>query len=276
MSDEIESTKESVESGATEEVAVSSEEATVAERPDYIEEKFWDAETGSVNTENMAKSYKDLQTAYLKKTENLKEEVAADFAKERVAARPETADKYEVRIAEDAIPEGVEFKFIEDDPLLAEFRTLAFDNGLSQEQFDSIISKYAQSELGKLPNEANEIKALGERGPERIERINAWLGGLEFPNDSMDAIHQIARTANGIAALEVLQAAATGESLKAEDTPTIPEHVADREQFEAETKAMMRKPEYFRDHDPSIVREVEERFKILYPGSSPTAAMNRM
>jgi hypothetical protein len=279
MSEENEQVvEESVDTGTTEEVFTSSEvqeagsEAT--ERPDYIEEKFWNKDDNNVNVEAMAKSYKDLQTAYLKKTDTLKEEAAADFAKERTANRPETSGHYEVRIPEDVLPEGVEFKMVENDPLLAEFRTLAFDNGLTQDQFDGIIGKYALSELAKMPNQASELKALGERGLERTERVNAWLGAVDFPDGAMNAAHAIAQTKDGIVFLETIMAKATGDSAGLSDTPTIPEHVDNREEFEAKTKEMMLDPEY--QKYGSYYHDVQQRWQKLYPGTSATATQNRM
>jgi len=40
------------------------EPKTTPQRPDYVEEQFWDAEKGSINVYDLAKSYKELRTAF--------------------------------------------------------------------------------------------------------------------------------------------------------------------------------------------------------------------
>ena len=53
--------QEAVESAPTEEVSRETSDVPIPERPEHIPEKFWNAETGEVKTEDLAKSYINLE-----------------------------------------------------------------------------------------------------------------------------------------------------------------------------------------------------------------------
>lgn len=93
---------------------------------------------------------------------------------------PQSADKYEVKLPGDfKAPQGVNFEFSKDDPLLARARELAHQRGLSQEEFSDFLGVYAASKIGEgqqLQVARDAQKALlGSAADNRIAAVETWL-----------------------------------------------------------------------------------------------------
>lgn len=73
----------------------------------------------------------------------------------KALGRPETADKYEFKPAED-LPEGLKF----DDTLLKNFQKEAHDLGLNQKQYDALVNYQAKMVAEQM--RANELQAEAE------------------------------------------------------------------------------------------------------------------
>lgn len=97
----------------------------------------------------------------------------------RRGALPQTAEAYKIELPADfKAPEGVEYKFIDNDPLLAQAKGMAKEMGLSQDQFSKLLGLYAGSQVstqGQIQAARNaEIAKLGPTGPARIDAVTAY------------------------------------------------------------------------------------------------------
>ena len=59
-------------------------------RPEYVQEKFWDADNNKVNVENLASSYNTLEQKLGSRTEDLSKQIRSDIEKERLSNVPES------------------------------------------------------------------------------------------------------------------------------------------------------------------------------------------
>lgn len=133
-------------------------------------EQFYDATTGKVNDEKFAE-HLNTQTARL---------AAEDSRKLSLPATPEA---YKVELpAEFKAPAGIEFKFNEADPALAEARKLAHQLGIPQEGFSKLLGVYAAAQVNseaEVQTARNaELAKIGPTGPARIGAIETFFGGI--------------------------------------------------------------------------------------------------
>ena len=185
------------EGQVTEETAVE-----VASRPDYLPEKFWNAEEGSPNLEGMAKSYSELEKKFSQRASSLKEELQAELAQERAEGVPESADGYEMTMPEiPNMPEGWDVEMQNDDPMLQWWRETAHSQGMTQEQFQDGVNKYFDLHFGSLPDRDAELQILGENAQARIDRVDMWLNA-NLDEGEYNAIADFAVTADAIQVLE--------------------------------------------------------------------------
>lgn len=196
-----------------------------AQRPEYIPEKFWDAEKSAPRVEDLGKGYAELSTKLGKAKEV--------FETERLANRPAKADDYKVAIPEkgplaerfsknnlvlldkapdkDFKPEAGKkyFQLDHKSPMLAYWRQTAHAQGLSNEQFMEGVASYAEDLMSKqvtpeaIAEEiAGEHKKLGEHGRERADfaydKLTALIG------DKAKAFDYIKVDAAGTEAIEAL------------------------------------------------------------------------
>ncbi len=167
------------------------------ERPEWLPEKFWTGE--GPNVENLAKSYAELERQRGVSPEQLKEQWQA----ERLSARPEAADKYELPdidvLDKDAMAAS---------PIVGMFRTIAYDNGLSQDQFTAAIADYAKGEVERMDAIfREEMGKLGENATARAEAVGLWAKKTFGEGDKFDAIASVTTTAAGVEAMETIMAA---------------------------------------------------------------------
>lgn len=95
-------------------------------------------------------------------------------------ARPQKPEDYKVELPGDfKPPEGIEFKFRADDPLLAQARTMAHDMGISQENFSKLLGLYAG---GQVADQAKitaartaEVSKLGANGTARVTAVTTFF-----------------------------------------------------------------------------------------------------
>lgn len=129
-----------------EQTEVTETAAEVAVRPDYVQEKFWDAEAASVNVENMAKSYNELNSKF------------GGFT-----GAPK--DGY-------AIPEGFEAE----DEMFKTYSEYANGINMSQDAFNQgwdLLS--TQSSVNAEVAAENELAKLGDKPQERIDKVDSYL-----------------------------------------------------------------------------------------------------
>lgn len=158
------------------------------DRPDYIPEQFWDPENGPM-VEQLAKSYQELRT----KMSTGKHKAPKDGA-------------YSIEALKDF---GVEA----DDPLLSQFTEFAKENGLSQEQYDTLSTMYAQQMSEFFAQEEaslqEEMEKLGPKADKIVGGLNQWLTKMSMAgtlsHDELDSITRAANNANFINALNKIR-----------------------------------------------------------------------
>ena len=121
------------------------------------------------------------------------EKAFATFVNEHVAFKaaddvkrltlPQTPDAYKVELPVDfKPPEGVEFKFKTDDPLLSQARTMAHQMRIAQDNFSKLLGLYAGAQVAtqqQIQTARNaEIAKLGATGSARVTAINTWLDAM--------------------------------------------------------------------------------------------------
>jgi hypothetical protein len=95
-------------------------------------------------------------------------------------SRPQKPDDYKVELPKDfAPPPGVEFKFNEGDPLLAQAKAAAHEMGLSQENFSKLLGIYGGAQVAsaqaiKTARDA-EVAKLGAAGPARVTAVTTFF-----------------------------------------------------------------------------------------------------
>jgi len=167
-------------------------------RPEYLPEKFWNAETNSPNIEGMAKSYSELERKFSQRASALKEELKS----ERPEGVPSSIDGYELQLPEiPNVPEGWDMSIDDDDPMLNWWKETAYERGLTQNEFQEGINKYFEMNFGALPDRSAELQALGENAQARIDRVDMWLN-KNLSENEYNAIADFAVTADAIQVLE--------------------------------------------------------------------------
>ena len=147
---------------------------TEAARPDYIQEKFWDSEAASVNVENMAKSYNELNSKFGGFTGAPKE-------------------GYQV-------PEGFEA----DDDLFKTYSEYANGINMSQAAFAQgwdLVS--TQAGVSAEVSVENELAKLGDNPQARIDKVDNYLRS-NLSADKYIEMAEVAKTAEGIKLVEAL------------------------------------------------------------------------
>ncbi len=107
-------------------------------RPSWLNEKF---ETG----EDLQKSYDELASKLGKSKEDVKSEVLQELETEAYANRPASAGDYQ-------IPEILDEAEAATNPLLKWWADYSWDNGLSQEEFNEGITKWAEHTGSNQPD----------------------------------------------------------------------------------------------------------------------------
>lgn len=226
------------------------EQQQAADRPEWLPEKFWDAESKAPNLENLAKSYAKLESVR-GDPDKLKEE----WEQERLAARPEAPDKY-------ALPEHEAFdpEALAASPIVQLARQFAFENGANQEQFEGLINAYAESELKALDARyTEEMAKLGDNAKDRAKAVGLWAKGT-FGESEYAAIEQITTTAAGVEAMEkvmnMLKNAGVEFTLADDEAGGNTGDTID------DIRALMAQREYWdsKKRDPAVVKRVEDFF----------------
>lgn len=210
-------------------------EAAPAERPDYIEEQFWNDEHGEVDLEKLAKSYKELR-------------VKMSAGKHKA---PEDG-QYTL----DEVPE-----IPEDDELLGEFLDIARDEGLSQEQVDKILRVYVDTQAIAQINMEEEKAKLGRNADRIIESMDGWLtrfgqSGVLSDNE-LDAVANAATNADFINAMNKIR-----KSYSEPDIPSVEASMEVQPTTMDEIQSLMSDPRY--GVDMHYTNQVEQKVYAMH------------
>tara|TARA_R110000824_G_scaffold106545_2_gene251742 strand:- start:1152 stop:1937 length:786 start_codon:yes stop_codon:yes gene_type:complete len=243
----------------------------VAERPEYIPEKFWNTETNEVRLEDMAKSYSTAEKAVSGRITQLAEDRKADIDAEarealkvemneevtaaRLADRPETPDAYELG----EVPEVFDKDHINDGTLATWWRGFAHDQGLSQDKFKEGMDAYLDYIGAELPDPVKEMASLGDNGQVRADAVEMWSARFFKDATELAEIQAMGSTAAGVRALERVMEATKGTrpSTEGEDNGEVDGKVSVEK-----AKEMMADPRYHdaARRDPEWVKRVNEAF----------------
>ena len=212
-------------------------------RPTWLNEKF---ETG----EDLQKSYDELASKLGKSREDVKSEVLQELETEAYANRPASAGDYQ-------IPEILDEAEAATNPLLKWWADYSWNNGLSQEEFNEGIAKWAEHTGSNQPDLEQVKKDLGDNANSRVEATNLFVQKF-FPEDLRDAVAELGTSAEGIKALELIQISMQQAQPNNQDTAPAKQTIEDR-------MAKMRDPRYYDParRDKAYVQEVTNGFKAL-------------
>ena len=180
-------------------------EGDVSPRPDYIPEKFWDADEEKPKVEELGRGYLELERFVGKKRDEIRDEVINQYEQELNVNRPEDADKYIASFSEESRFHEVQDKIDYADPLLSLWRETAYKAGLSQGEFSNGVEAYLHSSIPEVDVEA-EIAKLGENGQARMEAVEMWAS-KNLEQDEYEGLARLATSAENIVALEKLMKA---------------------------------------------------------------------
>ena len=212
-------------------------------RPTWLNEKF---ETG----EDLQKSYDELASKLGKSREDVKSEVLQELETEAYANRPASAGDYQ-------IPEILDEAEAATNPLLKWWADYSWDNGLSQEEFNEGITKWAEHTGSNQPDLEQVKKDLGDNANARVEATQLFVNKF-FPEDLRDAVAELGTSAEGIKALELIQRSMQQAQPNNQATAPAKQTIED-------LMAKMRDPRYYDParRDKAYVQEVTNGFKAL-------------
>jgi hypothetical protein len=260
------------------------------QRPDYVPEKFWNAEKGEVRVKEALTSYAEIQRLVSKRATELDTEDLKKLTEHRVAAlRPEMEKQALAKVRGQAPKEAKEYKLelpaeaaerlpedlrdlskLEGDPLVEWWRGKAFELGLGQEQFIAGVSGFFEI-IANAQAEATQaqIEALGDNANERLNTIKLHLQ-KHLPTEEADAIMAGATSAAAVQAIEKLIGLGKAQVGGAGGGSGNPPAGATKK-TEAELKQMMNDERYWhpRKRDPQYIRQVQAEFARTFPGKIP-------
>lgn len=237
------------------------EKAKIPERPEWAPENFWDKEKGELRTEELAKGFNETKKKLSMRSDDLVKTLKEDFDKGRLAARPEKPEMYELRLPKE-LPQD-SWQWNESDPLVAFARNHAFENGMSQDQFDGLVGAYVESKLAEFPDPVVEVKRLGEKGQERVERIDNWLLANVSPG-AYSALSSVATKAEVLVAIEELMQKSGAPAFAVDTNLT----TGDQEVMsDALVRTWMADERYWnpQKRDNNFIAKVEKAWQKLYP-----------
>ena len=226
---------------------VKDEVGKVADRPEWLPEKFWN--DGNPDYENLSKSYSELEKLSSRKKDELTTEIKTEIETERMKAVPEAPDKY-------ALPEIPE-QYNTETPLMEGWKKYCHNNKLDQDAFNAGINLFIESQP-KFDEKA-EIQKLGENANQRLEAVSLWAN-RNFSESERNAISNLCVTAEGVQAVEKMIAMAqTNVSSQGESSVTAGKDRADLE-------SMMKDVKYWHPthRDENYVKQINEAFEKLY------------
>jgi hypothetical protein len=227
-----------------------------AERPADVPEKFWDEAAGAIRVEALLKSYRELEKRLSQRLAPPGEDAPEE---ERIRFRRALG-----------VPDGPEGYRIEPKHELccadAEVNRRLHEAGFTEAQAQLVYDLAAERLLPLIAEAASQFEAerqlerLREHfgGEERFRRIAAQITAWGRANLPAPVMEALSTTAEGVIALHrMMEGKEPGLARRAEEPAP-----AD----EAELRAMMRDPRYWRTREPEFVRRVTDGFRRLVSG----------
>ena len=243
-----------VDDNATAPITTETQEQTVSDKPEYVQDKFWDADRKEVNLENLASSYNALEKKLGSRTEDLSKQVRQDLEQERLGKVPE---EYNLNVPE--LPENVDVSVSEDMEIVQWWKDTAKQNGLSQDQFDEGVKVFIDNAMATLPDVNAEMEKLGDNSKERVEAAELWSKKNLSP-EAYNTFSSVASTAEGVKAIEEIM-----KMTKDSPMPTTPTQVSVTPDL-VDLKSMMNDPRYYDSNkrDDAYIKRVTELYEKAY------------
>tara|TARA_R100000773_G_scaffold44310_2_gene45008 strand:+ start:955 stop:1698 length:744 start_codon:yes stop_codon:yes gene_type:complete len=228
------------------------EKPPIPERPEYIPEKFYNPETGEIRTEEMAKSYTQLEKFSTGKEEEMEERIVEKLAAEHAENVPESYDL-------PALPEGITEEMVNANPMTEWWKNVSKENGFSQDEFQAGVTQFVENLQAEHTNIDEEMNKLGENAEARIEAVDNFAQTF-FPPDEYEAIQwSLGTSAEGVKALErVMEAQKTGVRSEQFAQP-------EKKLTLEDARAMMQDKRYYdpKYRDPAFVAKVDAAFRMI-------------
>ena len=232
------------------------------EKPEYVPDKFWNAEAREVKTEDALKAYAALEQAYNTKTETLRTDVERSFHEERLQQRPEAPSDYNAQPPEGFLPEDASFTVDEENPMMKFWRDTAHKNGLSQTEFEQGIAAFIDNVMHDAPNPDKVVEALGQNGQERFDAVHTWVSG-RLGENALQHFGPLLGSTDGITLLENVIGMTKDFQQGGVGQTSAPKGPLTQEQIEQKMKDPRYADPYKRE--PSFVQEVMNDWKQLKP-----------
>lgn len=228
----------------------------VAEKPDFIPEKFWDKEAGEVRLEALAKSYTELERRLSRSVSLPRDETdtkAIDRMR-RVLGVPATPAEYDIKVENSAVEPD------------AELHEQMHREGFTNRQVE-FVYELANDRL--TPMIENAVATIREERD--MERLAAHFGGPDAYADVSEQIMQWAEANLTEDIIDSLGSSVEGvitlhRLMKSEEPSLLSRQSAGSGDEEGRLKQMMQDPRYWRDRDPAFIAEVTQGFRKVYGG----------
>jgi len=172
-------------------------------------------------------------------------------------------DDYEVSIPDEYKEKG--YGIDKEDPLYKSFEAQAKEKGLTQDQFDSTIKVFLDSQVQTLEAQAQQesqetqayideqMKALGPQAQDRISSLETFLDNSGMPDHAKSALMDRIDSAEVVEALEILRNSVNGSP--------VPGHVESAAPAlnHAELQEMLSNPMFGRNAE--YTQKVEKAYK---------------
>jgi hypothetical protein len=227
---------------------------TVGMRPADIPDKFWDSETNAVRVDALAKSYRELERrlgSSVKVPDETSEESEVERFRRAVGV-PETAEAYELQLGDDGL---------EPDAAINQRLHAA---GFTQTQAQ-LVYDLAHEYVAPLVHQA----AADFEAERQMERLERHFGGASAWSEVSRQINEWGKANLAPAALAALSTTYEGclalhQMMQSKEPALVRKSAAADRAGSDELKSMMRDPRYWRDRDPTFIRQVTDGFGRLY------------
>lgn len=187
-------------------------------RPENVPEKFWNADTKTVNNDAVLESYNQLSTKF--------------------GAFTGAPEAYEFALSEQLTEKGIELD--SESPLIANFTELAKEANMSSEMANKLVNMFVESQhadglAGESAEEARvteQMALLGDNATQRVNNINNWAQANLTP-EQVEGLADATTTAAGVQAVEALIAKSRNAPMQTGDiTPASPVDMAEIEKLQ--------------------------------------------
>lgn len=234
-----------------------------AERPEYVPEKFWDAEKGEPRLEAMSKAFSDMEKQFRKGDHKA----------------PEKPEGYKVALDDDqkTLLFGDKDADPHQDPLFQKLTVWGVKAGISQAHFNELLGMYAEAtgeEAGKFQIDVTaERQKLGKNVDLILENQNQFFQQLfktgVIGEAELKEAGILSETAAGVKLIQALRAHLGGEkSIPVDGPATEPEGMPSKE----ELGRMQADPKY--GTDATYTAKVDKLYEQKY-GTAPAMSSRR-